>query len=65
MTHVGRIKVIEFEGPNRTKDFEKELDSQMHNERVRIMQYGVIIDKYYIIYESIHEGSPYAMRKRS
>ena len=59
---MGRIKVIEF---SRAGTFENALDSQAHNDRVRTMQYGTRGDRYYIVYESLHEASPHRQKVRS
>lgn len=57
---MGRRKVKEYPGP---ESFADGLDSMAHNERVRVMQYGSLGDGcYYIVYESIHEGSPHEVR---
>ena len=58
---MGRIKVIEF---SKSGAFANELDSQNQNPRVKTMQYGVRGERYYIVYESIHEGSPHRQRGR-
>ena len=60
---LGRIKVAEYGDAER---FANGLDSMMHNEHVRVMQYGPSSRDgyYYIVYESRHEGSPHEVRKR-
>lgn len=56
---MGRIKIKEF---MKRDEFADELDSQNQNERVRTIQFGTRNGLYYIVYESIHEGSPHKVR---
>ena len=60
---VGRVKVAEYVNVER---FEDALDSMIHNERVRVIQYGPGSRDgyYYIVYESRYEGSPHEVRNR-
>ena len=54
---MGKIKVVEFPGSD---SFGRALDSKLHNERVKVLQYGPLADGcYYVVYESLHESSPH------
>jgi len=54
---MGKIKVKEYPGPT---TFGEGLDEMLHNDRVRVLQYGSLDDGvYYVVYESLHEASPH------